>query len=42
MGSRASYLPTTMMGSDDLVIGEDHMWDRVASGITGKRAGEAR
>ena len=30
------------MGSSDLVVGEDHLLDRVVSGITGKRAGEAR
>ena len=26
----------TTMGSNDLVVGEDHIWDRVASGITDK------
>ena len=30
------------MGCNDLVIGEDHLLDRVASGIIGKQAGEAR
>ena len=30
----------TTMGYD-LVVGEDHLWGRVVSGITGNRAGEA-
>ena len=32
----------TTMESNDLVVGKDQCWDRVASGTTGKRAGEAR
>ena len=31
----------TMMGYNDLVVGTDNLLDQVASGITGKRTGEA-
>ena len=31
-----------MMGSNDLFVCEDHMLDRVASGITGNLADETR
>ena len=30
------------MVSNDLVVGEHHRWDRVTSGIAGKRACEVR
>ena len=30
-----------MIGFDDLVVGEDNLCDRIASGVSGKRAGEA-
>ena len=32
----------TTMGSNDLVVGKTTSLDRLPSGITGKRAGEAR
>ena len=47
VGSRlSSGKPTqravSTIGSNDLVVDEDHLWDRVASGISGNRGGEAR